>query len=56
MPFYIQRREDSKNIETIDEFEDAKEAHRMVNEYNLADPTAMHYVSRRPCKAWSAKP
>jgi hypothetical protein len=55
MPFYIQRREDPKTVETIDEFNDPKEAHRMAREYNLSDPTALHYVSRVPCKSWRDK-
>lgn len=52
MPFYIQRRVEPRSVETIDEFTDPKEAHRVAREYNLSDPTALHYVSRVPCKAW----
>lgn len=55
MPFYIQRRVNSKNIETIEQFEDAKEAHRKVKEYNSVDSNALHYVVRRPCKGWVDK-
>jgi len=52
MPYYIQRREDPRTVETIDEFEDSKEAYRVAREYNLSDPTARHYVTRVACKAW----
>jgi len=52
MPYYIQRREDPRTVETIDEFEDSKEAYRVAQEYNLSDPTARHYVTRVACKAW----
>jgi putative IMPACT (imprinted ancient) family translation regulator len=52
MPWYIQRRESSRSLETIDEIDDAKEAHRVAKEYNISDPTAVHYVSKVPCKAW----
>ena len=52
MPFYVQRRVDPRSVETIGKFIDPKEAHRVAREYNLSDPTALHYVSRVPCKAW----
>lgn len=43
--------------ETVDAFpfdtkEDRAEARRCVREYNLADPTARHYLSSRACKEW----
>lgn len=59
---YIQRREGA-SLETVDElnageFETLaamrREARRLVAEYNLADNAGAYYVSRRPCKAWSA--
>lgn len=54
---YIQRK-DGRTVETVDEFpydtrEDRQEARRCVGEYNLSDPTAHHYLSRRPCKGWN---
>jgi len=51
MPWFIQRKQDGK-VETIDEIRDSREAHRLAAEYNLADKSAIHYVSRQPCKAW----
>lgn len=54
MPFYIQRRANGK-IETIDELDDSKEAHRLAREYNLADQSAFHYVARHACKGWRTK-
>ena len=38
-------------LETVDEFETAKEARAMVAEYNLAFGGGC-YVSRRACKGW----
>ena len=52
MPYYIQRRDNTNTVETIDEISDSKEAYRVAREYNLADPTALHYVAKKPCKAW----
>lgn len=52
MPYYIQRRDNSNTVETIDEITDSKEAYRVAREYNLSDPTARHYVAKKPCKAW----
>lgn len=52
MPFYIQRRVDPKTVQTLAEFIDPKEAHRVAREYNHSDPTALHYVTRVPCKSW----
>ena len=49
--FYIQRK-DSHSLETVDQFDTRKEAHLMLTEYQMADPTASHYVSARPCNAW----
>lgn len=51
---YIQRR-DSRQLETVDEFETIKEARAMLAEYRLSDPSAHYYTSRRPCKAWTTK-
>jgi hypothetical protein len=48
---YIQRK-DGRNLETVDEFETYKEARAMLTEYRMADPSAAHYISSRPCKGW----
>ena len=50
-PWYIQRK-DGRTVETVDEFDSRKEALAMVREYRIADPSADHYLSRRPCKGW----
>ena len=55
MPFYIQRRESRNNIETVDELTTYREACEVCREYNVADPTAWHYVSRKPTKAWDER-
>ena len=52
MPFYLQRRSETRKVETIEEFADPKEAHRVAAEYNLMYPTVFHYVNKNPCKAW----
>lgn len=39
-------------IETVDEFETLKEAKKMLAEYQMSDPSAYYYLSRRPCKEW----
>lgn len=49
--FYIQRRS-GRDLETIDQFETRKEATDACHEYNLADKSAYHYVSRSACKAY----
>ena len=51
MTYYIQRKE-SRQLETVDEFETFKEARAMVAEYRIADPYAHYYISNRPCKNW----
>jgi hypothetical protein len=42
---YIQRRDHTNIVETVDEFETAKEAYKAAREYNLSDTTAVHYVA-----------
>ena len=49
--YYIQRKE-GRELETVDEFETRKEAREMLAEYQMADPTAIHYISTRACKDW----
>ena len=51
---YIQRK-DSRQLETVDEFETRKEARAMLAEYRMADPSARYYLSSRPCKDWREK-
>jgi hypothetical protein len=51
MTLYIQRK-DGRDVETVDEFETRKEARAMLEEYQLADRSAVYYLSSRPCKAW----
>ena len=55
MAYYLQRRDDSNTVETIDEFVDRREAHRVAREYGLADTTARYYIAKKPCKAWAEK-
>ncbi len=51
MTYYIQRR-DARQLETVDEFTERKEARTMRDEYQLSDPSARYYVSTRPCRDW----
>lgn len=55
MPYYIQRRDKTSIVATIDEYEDAKEAYQAAREYNLRDNTAVHYVAKKACKSWYDK-
>jgi putative IMPACT (imprinted ancient) family translation regulator len=52
--YYIQRK-DSRQLETVDEFETRKEARAMLAEYQMADPSASYYLSSRACKDWRDK-
>jgi putative IMPACT (imprinted ancient) family translation regulator len=49
--YYIQRK-DSRELETVDEFETRKEARAMLAEYRMSDPSANYYTSTRACKDW----
>jgi len=49
---YIQRRDSSRQLETVDEFDTIKEARAMLIEYRMSDPSATYYMSRRPCNEW----
>ena len=50
---YIQRKDMQFNcLETVDEFSTYREAHEMVKEYRMSDPSADYYVSQRACKSW----
>lgn len=55
MPRYIQRRSERGFVETVDEADDRREAHRLAAEYNIADKSAQYYVKRYPCKAYKTK-
>lgn len=48
---FIQRK-DSRQLETVDEFDNLKAARAALIEYRISDPTATYYLSRRPCKQW----
>jgi hypothetical protein len=50
---YIQRKSEGY-LETVDAFNTIKQARAMLNEYQLADKSAVYYLSRRACKAWTA--
>lgn len=52
MKTYIQRK-DGLYLETVDEFSTRKEARAMLAEYRMADPSALYYLSSRPCKSWN---
>ena len=49
---YIQRK-GNRYLETVDEFETAKEARAMLKEYRISDPYANYYISQRPCKDYT---
>lgn len=51
--FYIQRKGQGY-LETVDEFDSRREAQKMLMEYMISDPSAIYYISSRPCKAWMA--
>jgi hypothetical protein len=50
---YIQRKS-AGYLETVDAFDTIKEARAMVKEYRPSDSSAVYYLSRRACKAWTA--
>lgn len=49
---YIQRK-DEHGVETVDQFEDRKEAYKALIEYRLSDGYASYYLSQRACKHWN---
>ena len=51
-PVYINRKGQGQ-VETVDEFDTRKEARAMLAEYRMADPSAHHYLSSRPCEGWN---
>ena len=52
--YYIQRK-DSRELETVDEFNTRKEARAMLAEYRMSDPSAHYSISTRACKDWRDK-
>jgi hypothetical protein len=50
---YMQRKS-AGYLETVDAFNTMKEARVMLSEYQLSDKSAVYYLSRRACKAWTA--
>lgn len=57
MTRYIQRKQ-GREVETVDEFPVDTKAERaylreMLREYQMSDPSASYYISRRPCKGWN---
>lgn len=52
--YYIQRR-DGKDLETVDEFDNRKEAVQALKEYRMCDTSAGYYISTRACKSWGGK-
>lgn len=52
MTIYIQRKQ-GRDIETIDEFSNRKDARAALAEYRIADPSADYYLSQRACKHWN---
>jgi hypothetical protein len=51
-PRHFIQRKDGRDLETVDEFATYKEARAILAEYRMADPSAEHYISSRPCKGW----
>lgn len=52
---YINIKNGNGQVETVDEFENRKEALKMVREYNLADRHNNYYVSQRCTEDWKEK-
>ena len=50
--YYVQRKGQGY-LETVDEFTTRTEARAMLAEYRMADPSAVYYLSTRPCKGWT---
>jgi hypothetical protein len=50
---YIQRKSEGY-LETVDAFNNIRAARAMLSEYQLSDKSAVYYLSRRACKAWTA--
>jgi len=49
--YYIQRK-DQYYLETVDEFNNYREARAMLAEYRMSDYSARYYISSRACKDW----
>lgn len=52
-PVWFINRKGNGYTETVDEFTTSKEARAMLAEYRMADPSARHWVSSRPCAGWN---
>lgn len=51
--FYINRRDhESRQLETVDEFDSRKEARAMLTEYQISDHGAEYYISTRCTRDW----
>lgn len=50
--YYIQRK-GQDYLETVDQFDNIKEAREMFKEYRISDNSASFYISSRPCKDWA---
>ena len=48
---YVNRRQ-GRDLETVEECMNRREAARLAREYNTADPAACYYVSTRPTRDW----
>lgn len=51
MTYYIQRKQ-GRQLETVDEFANKREATKMRAEYQLSDPIGTYYISTRCCANW----
>jgi len=51
--YYIQRTDQqTRQLETVDEFTTKKEANNMRYEYVMSDRFANYRISTKPCKDW----
>ena len=51
--YYIQRTDQqTRQLETVDEFTTKKEANDMRYEYVMSDRFANYHISTKPCKDW----
>lgn len=52
--YYIQRKDQqTRQLETVDQFDNRKEALEMRKEYTLSDSFGVYYISQRACKNWN---
>lgn len=50
--YFINLRTVAHGIETVDEFETAKEVKKMIKEYRMSHPTGYYYMSSRSTNEW----